>query len=69
MVRKIAALSNLVCRLLIHTTPLPYYVIGLATLPLASRVPRTEIPVDQSAENQPPWKTQAKFYRFLRMAW
>ena len=57
MVRKVAALSNLVCRILIHPTSLPSYVIGLASLLLAGRAPRTKFFLDPSAEHQPPWKT------------
>ena len=48
MVRKVAALSNLVCRILIHPTSLLSYVIGLASLLLASRVPRTKNFLDPS---------------------
>ena len=49
MVRKVAALSNLVCRILIHPTSLPSYVIGLASLLLAGRAPRTNNFLDPSA--------------------
>ena len=48
MVRKVAALSNLVCRILIHPTSLPSYVIGLVSLLLAGRAPRTKIFLDPS---------------------
>ena len=58
MVRKVAALSNLVCRILIHPASLPSYVIGLASLFLASRAPQTKNFLDSPAENQPLWKTQ-----------
>ena len=61
MVRKVAALSNLVCRILIHPTSLPSYVIGLASLLLAGREPRTKNFLDPSTENQPLWKTRAIF--------
>ena len=53
MVRKVTALSNLVCTTLVHPTSLPSYVIGLASLLLAGRVPQTKIFLDPSAENQP----------------
>ena len=69
MVRKVVALSNLVCRILIHPTLLPTYVIGLASLLLAGRAPRTKKFLDPSVENQPLWKTQAKFYSLLCMVW
>ena len=69
MVRKDAAFSNLVPRILIHPTSLPSYVIGLASLLLAGRAPRAKNFLDPSAENQPPWKTQAKFYSLLYMVW
>ena len=59
MVKKVAALSNLVCRILMHRTSLPSYVIGLASLLLAGRVPQTKILLNLSLENQPPWRTQA----------
>ena len=42
MVRKVAALSNLVCRILIHPTSLPSCVIGLASVLLAGRASRTK---------------------------
>ena len=64
MVRKVAALSNLVCRILIHPTSLPSYVIGLASLLLAGRAPGTKNFLDPYTENQPPWKTQASFTHF-----
>ena len=67
MVRKIAALSNLVCRILIHPTSLPSYVIGLASLLLAGRASQMKIFLDLSAENQPLWKTRANFYLLLCM--
>ena len=47
-VRKVIALSNLVCRILIHRTSLLSYVIDLASLLLVDRVPRTNILLDLS---------------------
>ena len=64
MVRKITALSNLVCRILIHPTLLPSYVIGLASLLLVGRAPRMKNFLDPSPENQPSWKTQENFTHF-----
>ena len=69
MVRKVTALSNLVCRIFIYPTSLPSYVIGLASLLLAGRAPRTKKFLDPSAENQPLWKTRADFYSLLCMVW
>ena len=65
MVRKVAYLSNFVCRILIHPTSLPSCVIGLDSLLLAGRVPEAKILLSLSSENQSPWRTQVKFYPLL----